>query len=771
MMNSPTTRRDFLTAIATTGTAAALLAAKESSAGEGTGGDKGPAEVRNAVDWAAFLQKHDMVWSAVPMRWEDGAFIGDGQQGAMAWADTLGAEYLRFEINRSDVTDRKKRLPLGHLRLPFPIPQTAADPFVMRVDLCNAAISGKAWQAYAHATRRVLVWEYLVSQYPGEISWHPEPALDARKLYRKEPISDDEKHPAPTQSVEADGTNLCVQPLTGGAAWAVAWRIVDAPSPLGNLRRVFLTVGYSETSADAAKAEALRFVRGAHEENAEKFADAHKTWWHNFWPRSFVSLPDARMEGFYHIQLYKLASATGKNKPVLDLMGPWFRRTPWTAIWWNLNIQLTYWPVYAAGYFDLGEPLLDMLDTQSDNLAQNVENPDWAKDSAAIGRVSSYDCVSKAGSERGNLTWVLHNYFWHCRAQGDEARLKTRLFPLLKRAVSYFLHHAKEGTDGFLHLPEDVSPEYPTKAADTNYDLSLLRWGCRTLLALNARYDLRDEAAQNWQNTLLKLAPYPKNEETGFLIGANVPLAVSHRHFSHLLMVFPLQNTTPQTPEHRAVIEKSLDHWIGFKGALQGYSYTGASALSTILNRRDEAVSLLNTFLDKYVKSNTMYTEAGPVIETPLSAACALQFLLLRDERQGENGDPFDTVLHVFSGVPESWKAAAFHNLRAGNAFVVSAARKNGKTEWVRVVNGGKNEATCRIATRLLGPVEARGKPKIAVKTDAATGVSTFRLAKNEAVLLVRAGTPALFVPTIAPVASDAPGANFYGLKAAPTPG
>ena len=202
---------------------------------------------------------------------------------------------------------------------------------------------------------------------------------------------------------------------------------------------------------------------------------------------------------------------------------------------------MTYWPVYGSGRFDLGASLLDMLDSNAQNLALNVENAAWQKDSAAVGRVTSYNCKGKAGSELGNLTWTLHNYFWHCRAQGDEARLKNRLFPHLKRAVQYLLHHTTEGEDGHLHLPLDGSPEYPVKATDTNYDLGLLRWGCRTLLALNARYNLRDKQEGEWRDTLAKLAPYPKNNETGLHIGEGVPLTQSHRHFSHLLMVFPLQ--------------------------------------------------------------------------------------------------------------------------------------------------------------------------------------------------------------------------------------
>ena len=80
--------------------------------------------------------------------------------------------------------------------------------------------------------------------------------------------------------------------------------------------------------------------------------------------------------------------------------------------------------------------------------------------------------------------------------------------------------------------------------------------------------------AARWRDTLARLTPYPVGP-TGYLIGRGQPLDQSHRHFSHLLMVYPLRLVTGERPGERALIEKSLAHWIGFEGALQGYSFVG----------------------------------------------------------------------------------------------------------------------------------------------------------------------------------------------------
>ena len=47
------------------------------------------------------------------------------------------------------------------------------------------------------------------------------------------------------------------------------------------------------------------------------------------------------------------------------------------------------------------------------------------------------------------------------------------------------------------------------------------------------------------------------------MISASVPFAKSHRHYSHLLMIYPLYIMTPEQPENRELVVKSLKHWMG----------------------------------------------------------------------------------------------------------------------------------------------------------------------------------------------------------------
>ena len=53
---------------------------------------------------------------------------------------------------------------------------------------------------------------------------------------------------------------------------------------------------------------------------------SHRAWWHRYYPASFLSFPDARLESYYWIQIYKLGSAMRDDGPILDLNGKPFGR-------------------------------------------------------------------------------------------------------------------------------------------------------------------------------------------------------------------------------------------------------------------------------------------------------------------------------------------------------------------------------------------------------------------------------------------------------------
>jgi alpha-L-fucosidase 2 len=740
------------------------------------------AQVRSDVDWEKFLARQDLVWNSMPTNWESGAFIGNGLLGAMIY--TGGTNALQWDVGRSDVTDKGDRVAIGRFVL---VPPENLTGGTMWLDLWNAEARGELktakdeiqWRSFTHAKDLVNIIEVNEKWSGNELGIPPTAKIEFQHLL---PIaaraefqngSSENGNPEATFG-ETDGVNWCQQDFKAGGGYVVAWSETRPASH----RMFFFTVNYFpslSTNADRSSTpitEAVAEIHSTMNQNFDDLVASHRVWWHNYYPESFLSIPDARMESFYWIQMYKLASATRADRPAIDLMGPWFRRTPWPHIWWNLNIQLTYWPVYTANRLEIGESFIHLIDDDFTNFINNVPEQ-WRSDSAGVGRSSPYDgkrsVPGMTGSgvmERGDFTWALHNYWLQYRYSGDEALLRDGLYPKLKRAIAYYLHVLAPGPDGKLHLPLSTSPEYPNPNGsgnalvhDANYDLSLLRWGLNTLLAINERFNLNDPLAEKWSDTLKNLTPNPV-DENGYMVGSDQPFAVSHRHFSHLFAIYPLHLVDPQSTNDQPLIEKSLDYWGSMPKAWRGYSYIGASAMSSWLGKQDDALKYMQAFLDKpkTVLPNTMYVEAGPVIETPLSGAASIQQMVL----QSWSMEPFGTHLRVFPAVPDSWKDVSFDKLLAEGAFEVSAVRQDGKTKFVQIKSLAG--APCRVSTSLEGQIAASGSRKFNVTTETdrdGQPVTVIDLKKGETVLL----TPADEKPDdlkIGPV--TAPGIqNYYG--------
>lgn len=707
------------------------------------------AQVVDQVDWESYLARHDMVWDRMPDRWESGVYLGNGQLGAMICGKNKGAT-LNWEIGRSDVAFNTSRIPIGDLQLK---PTGKVQGCTARLDLWNAEARGTIktdrgeiqFRSFTHTEQMVQVIEVTTTgDEAATWTWEPGLATEPRKLYRKEPLTANDQNDPPVAGAEGD-IRISFQPLKPAGGHVVAWTIVPADK---NRTVVYASVGFAKDEA-AACAEAVAAVKTGVTTGLDTLAKTHRAGWHRFWPEGFLSIPDTRLESFYWIQIYKMASATRPGRPAMDLMGPWFRRTPWTKIWWNLNIQLAYWPQLTGNRLELGESLCELIDRGAPALAANAKQ--FSADSAAVGRTSGYDCKGAVGDELCNLPWTMHNYWLQYRYSMDDAMLRDRLFPMLKRSINYYLHLLKEGSDGKLHISQGLSPEYeeqPKPNPDCNIDLALLRWGCQTLLAICERLKLADPQIPQWKTTLEKLMPYPR-DQNGLMISASVPFAHSHRHYSHLLMIYPLYIMTPEQPENRALVIKSLKHWMGMPQKLAGYSFTGAASISALLGEGDEAARYLNQLLDTKILPNGLYVEAGPCIETPLSAAASLNDMLLSS---------WGDRIRVFPGVPTTWNDVAFHNLRAQGAFLVSAVRKDGKTQWVRVKSLAGEP--CRIRPGLSGEV----KSTVPLKP-AGDGAYDLALDKGkEAVLYTGDKVPHC---DVAPVVADPARCNLYGLRGA----
>jgi alpha-L-fucosidase 2 len=176
-----------------------------------------------------------------------------------------------------------------------------------------------------------------------------------------------ETNPAPAVTQTSTG-GTCTQNLAAGGQTVTGWQLRTEAD--GTTTTLLATVAHTfpGRTAGAVVSGTLATAAG---QTLDDVAVDHRSWWHMLYQKSFVTIPDTRLQSFYWIQLYKMASATRRDRPVVGTCGPWLETTPWTG-----TCQ--------------GDPM-------------------------------------------GNLTWTLHNAWLSYRHTMDDAVLSGTIFPCCAR--------------------------------------------------------------------------------------------------------------------------------------------------------------------------------------------------------------------------------------------------------------------------------------------------------------------------------------------------
>jgi hypothetical protein len=364
------------------------------------------------------------------------------------------------------------------------------------------------------------------------------------------------------------------------------------------------------------------------------------------------------------------------------------------------------------------------------------------------------------------LCWILHDYWLHCEFAGDRQRMRDGLFPKLRGVGNSYLNYLKDNPlssdDGKIHIKNSWSPEYPGgRGQDINFTIGLMKWCFQTLLDINDEHELRDPNAREWQNLVDNLVDFQIDED-GLRIGRDIPFDKPHRHYSHLLPFYPLAVLTPDTREGNELMRTSLDHWLDvtFNSGIKvnampvtGYTATGAASMYAWLGDSDKAYHYLDFFIKHdRVSPTTMYAEGNPVIESPLSFATCIHDMLLQS---------WGGVLRVFPAAPKAWGDVAFKDLRGQGAFLVSAKKKDGMTQFVTVKS--LIGSPCVVQTDIVNPrIEVDGSPaRVKVRDDGSYEVP---LKKGETVRFVSAASGVADLK-IMPIPVGEEDRNLFGLN------
>lgn len=152
------------------------------------------------------------------------------------------------------------------------------------------------------------------------------------------------------------------------------------------------------------------------------------------------------------------------------------------------------------------------------------------------------------------------------------------------------------------------------------------------------------------------------------------------------------------------------------------------------------------------IHPTTMYTETPriqPVTETPLSLCDSMQLMLLQS---------WGNKIRVLPAVPESWGNISFDGLLAAGGFEISAVRKGGRTQFIRITS--RAGEPCRLVTEMK-PARIEGIDKSAVQRSP-DGSIVLNLKQGQEVILFAQGVNRATIEAVEAAPEDC---NTFGLN------
>ncbi|MEY9932139.1 hypothetical protein ABH926_006788 [Catenulispora sp. GP43] len=406
---------------------------------------------------------------------------------------------------------------------------------------------------------------------------------------------------------------------------------------------------------------------------------------------------------------YLLASASRPGGgPPPTLQGIWNSELspPWSSNYTlNINIEMNYWGAEPAGLGACHDPLFRLIERLSETGAPVARQLYDARGWLAHHNTDMWGWALPVGMGHGSPSWAiwmmggvwLTQHLWeHFEFNQDIEFLRQRAWPLMRGCAQFCLDWLVEGPDGLLDTIPSTSPENlflsregttESLSVSTAMDTALIRALFVRSLAAAELIGIEDPVCAEIRAALHRLRP-PRLTADGRLLEwgeDHVEQDPHHRHVSHLVGVYPLDQTDPdRTPELAEAARATLER--RGPGAM-GWSWSWKIALRARLRDASVARELLLEATrpfsgDPHLPGPVTGTEWGGLLPNLFSThppfqmdgnyglmAAVVEMLV-----QSHGG-----VIRVLPALPDQWPDGMCRGVRCRGGLAVDLAWSDGR--------------------------------------------------------------------------------------------
>lgn len=424
----------------------------------------------------------------------------------------------------------------------------------------------------------------------------------------------------------------------------------------------------------------------------------HKKSWDDYWLLSSVCTGDDLIDSTYKKSLYLFRCCSRKGFYPMPLQGVWTADNdalpPWKGDYHHdTNTELSYQAYLKANRLNEGVSFVDYL-WKLKPVYEKFAKEFFGVDGLLLPSCSTLDGKAMGGWGQYSLSptmtiWAAQSFDEYYLYTADENFLKNKAYPFMKE-VGIAIKGLLIEKDGKLYLPLSSSPEMfdNTRKAylepNSNFDLALMRYLYKTLIGYAQKLG-ETESEKEFKTIFEKLDDIAISDFKQVMLDKTQLLPETHRHFSHLMCMYPLHLLNFDTEENKLIYERTIAHIerLG-SGLWVGFSFAMAAQIYAMAKRGNSAYEKIYQFCKGFVGENgfhlngdfkyygyTLLHYRPFTLESSFGFCDALHEMLLQDHLG---------YIDLFPAIPDEWKnnEVSFEKLRSRGGLLVSATIKNG---------------------------------------------------------------------------------------------
>ena len=460
---------------------------------------------------------------------------------------------------------------------------------------------------------------------------------------------------------------------------------------------------------------------------------SHQTYWNNFYAKSFVEIPDKRLEAEWYASLYLMASCSRPGESSPGLFGNWILKNPsWNGDYTlNYNYEAPFWLAMPTNHLELSDnydkPLLDWLP----HAQELAEKRGWK---GAYYRVHIGPLPNGSGdtSEHNQkscgafaATPILMRYYYT-----RDLTYANRVYPMLKQIAIFWQNYLILDGDRYVIKDDAQQEDDANPQVNGTLSLGLVRFLLQGCIDMSTDLNLDPDLRPIWQDHLSKLSPFPTFDRNGKTVfrWTEIGREWCNDNTIGIQAIYPASqiglDSDPTLLQTAKNMVDEMARWDDGNGTNTFYPAAARVGYDPHL-----ILEHLSGFVKKAAYPNFYIHTNGGGVESFNVVPSGICEMLLQS---------FQNKIRLFADWP-THTPAKFGDLRAYGGFLISSSIDSGDVQYVRIISEKGGNAI------LVNPWPGQSVDlyRNGVSAETLSGTElTIPTSANETISLASSGTP-----------------------------